>query len=579
MDAMGDGNDSKPAPDLAEEEEMFADLNSILVTSVLLFMVMVGYWANTGRLKNVPESGFAMIIGLILGGGVRFLKLMAEEEVMNFNGPLFFYVLLPPIIFEAGLSLERKYFMKNLVAILAYAVVGTLLSTWITSNGLQWMAAQGADIIGLDVNAPRLPILCHLFGSLISATDPVATIALFGGSRFKADKTLHALVNGESLLNDAVAIALFTTLMQHLNDEDPQLISQAVLGHFTFISVFSLILGLWAGAFMSWVFKRSTFLRNYPHSEISAMTLGAYLTFAVAQLLGLSGIVALFFFGVVLSAYNSYNLSKESKVASHVTFETLAKISESAVFIYLGCVTALSIGKFHWHFTLIAFTILVITVARAAHVFPLTLLLNACRGRGERISLNLTVVLWISGLRGAIAFALALRLPCPEQRGHEECKNTDLLVTTTISIVMATTLIVGTAMEKIMMRFAVIELASPLSPGENMTASLGSDAHDPHDGHDGHHDDEEDEENLVPTGWLGQTLARLDAEVLKPVLGGPRQRKPRVFAREAEDGDVQLPSIEHYVGGDVPDWKKTEGETLSAVQPKAGRKDSFQMLD
>merc|ERR1719343_318601 len=139
-------------------------------------------------------------------------------------------------------------------------------------------------------------------------------------------------------------------------------------------------------------------MSQFPNTEVATMCLGAYLTFAVAQLLGLSGIVALFFYGIVLSQYNWYNLSDVSKVASKVTFETLAKLAEAAVFIYLGVVAALSMGRFHWHIGLVLYTCLIITIARAAHIFPLTYLLN--RFRERKIDRNMSTVMWISGLRG-----------------------------------------------------------------------------------------------------------------------------------------------------------------------------------
>merc|ERR1719367_2670093 len=94
----------------------------------------------------------------------------------------------------------------------------------------------------------------------------------------------------------------------------------------------------------------------------------------------------------------------------------IAKMSESCVFLYLGVVSALAVGRLHWNFILIAFTVIVIGIARAAHIFPLSKLLNCSRGPDEKISRNLTFVLWISGLRGAIAFALSLQLPCTTGR-------------------------------------------------------------------------------------------------------------------------------------------------------------------
>eukprot|EP00930_Biecheleria_cincta_P045577 TRINITY_DN31415_c0_g1_i1.p1 TRINITY_DN31415_c0_g1~~TRINITY_DN31415_c0_g1_i1.p1 ORF type:complete len:653 (-),score=89.53 TRINITY_DN31415_c0_g1_i1:28-1881(-) len=439
----------------SDHEEAFASLNSVIVTGSLLALIGIGYRINTHKLKHLPESCAAIALGFVVGCAVRVFRLTEEEALLNFRGSVFFYVLLPPIIFEAGLSLKAQLFVDNLGSILAFAVVGTLISTWVVSTSLQWAAELG--LVGLE-NEQLLPVYCQLFGALISATDPVATIALFGSSRFKADPLLHSLINGESVLNDAVAIVLFGTLVHHGTDE-PRLISAPVLGQFCLVLMGSLVVGLGAGALLSWGFKRTQELARFPDYEISAMFLGAYLTFALSQLFGLSGITALFFFGIVLAQYNWYNLSEPSKVASKVAFESIAKLCEACVFVYLGVVAALSLGRFHWHFGLVFFCLLSINVARAAHVFPLSYLLNLCR-RGKKISGNMSVVMWVSGLRGAIAFALSLRLPCEGEhssRGSDECRNSDLLITTTISIVLLTTMGVGTAMEKIATALHVIE--------------------------------------------------------------------------------------------------------------------------
>lgn len=610
---------SLPPVDPEEQEEVFADLNSILLTTSLLMIVMIGYRINTNRLKNVPESGVAMLLGFVLCLLVRALGIVEEERVMNLPGTFFFYVLLPPIIFEAGLGLETQMFVDNFGAILAFAVIGTLVSTWITSTSLYMMAGTG--LIGLSANAPRLAIHCHMFGALISATDPVATIALFGGARFRADPLLSALINGESVLNDAVAIALFSTLTMHLNEESPRLFSFAVMGHFFAIGIFSLILGLVAGAFLSWCFCRARFLSQFPNTEIGTMCLGAYLTFAVAQLLGLSGIVSLFFFGAVLSQYNWYNLSDQSKVASHVTFGTLAKLAESCVFLYLGVVAALSIGRFRWHFGLVVYTGIVITVARAAHIFPLSYLCNMWRRREGKIGKNVSVVMWISGLRGAIAFALSLRLPCTTgfevKRGQPDCQNTDLLVTTTISIVMVTTLIVGTAMEKLMFFFGVIELAEsdsmsvarsasdimsmsnttalsvplaskePPSPspsvgstrasaGEVSSISSGALPADEGAGATGMRSGGGARSlwalRFNARGELYQAFARFDLNILQPVLGGPCRGRHE-YVREEQS--MELPTFQVPMAG-VPPAEEAECALVDEDPPAWSRAAIFE---
>merc|ERR1712048_499196 len=117
--------------------------------------VAIGYRINTHRLRNVPESGVAIVLGFVLGLAVRLLHFSEEERLMDFKGEFFFYVLLPPIIFEAGLSLETQMFVDNLGAICTFAVIGTLVSTWVVGAGLHQAAKAG--LIGLSIT-PRLGI-------------------------------------------------------------------------------------------------------------------------------------------------------------------------------------------------------------------------------------------------------------------------------------------------------------------------------------------------------------------------------------------------------------------------------------
>mmetsp|Transcript_33576 Transcript_33576/g.106542 ORF Transcript_33576/g.106542 Transcript_33576/m.106542 type:complete len:591 (+) Transcript_33576:69-1841(+) len=555
----------------ADVDDEFASLNSVILTTSLLVLIAIGYRINTHRLKHLPESGAAMALGFAVGVTVRVLRLTEEEQLLNFKGSFFYFVLLPPIIFDAGFSLETQMFVDNLGAILSFAVLGTIISTWVVSYGLRWAAEMGA--VGLELT-PLLAMHCHLFGALISATDPVATIALFGGARFRADPLLHSLINGEAVLNDAVAIVLFSTLSHHMDEEEPQLVSISILGHFFLVSLGSLLVGLAAGALCSWCFCCSSCLKRFPEYEISAILLGAYLTFALSQLLGMSGIVSLFFFGIVLAQYNWYNLSEPSKVASKVTFGTLAKLAESCVFIYLGVVAALSLGRFHWHFGLVLYSLAVIVVARAAHVFPLTALLNL--GRDRKIQRNMRLVMWISGLRGAIAFSLSLRVPCasgaPIKRGSAECRNSDLLVTTTISIVMLTTLVVGTAMEHVMTALGAIEPAEAIGFERQLT-SVRSDGSlsVPLAAQRGPGSAENAEAEAVPPqhgggpeprpgsprslwslrfsarGRLYRAFARFDHDVLQPVLGGPCRPRTRAASLGLADKDAgQLPSLQAY---------------------------------
>jgi NhaP-type Na+/H+ or K+/H+ antiporter len=110
--------------------------------------------------------------------------------------------LLPAIIFEAGYTLEKEDFFYNIGSVTLFAFIGTVISTIVVALGIYLLTFTG--IFKLEITL----IDCLLFGSLISAVDPVATLAIFNA--LKVNPTLHYLVFGESVVNDAVAITLFT---------------------------------------------------------------------------------------------------------------------------------------------------------------------------------------------------------------------------------------------------------------------------------------------------------------------------------------------------------------------------------
>ncbi|CAD7964205.1 unnamed protein product, partial [Amoebophrya sp. A25] len=162
--------------------------------------------------KWVPGlSGVCMLFGSLFG--VLFSALPTRyrhgwhASDLQFHPDLFFYLLLPPIIFEAGFSLDRRLFRSCLFEILLFAVGGTVITAFLVSKGLFYLRAH-----------PSLnnTLVCDLFGALIAATDPVATIALLNRFERKFPASLRSLIFGEAILNDAVAIVLFDSVATRL---------------------------------------------------------------------------------------------------------------------------------------------------------------------------------------------------------------------------------------------------------------------------------------------------------------------------------------------------------------------------
>lgn len=147
----------------------------------------------------VPESCLLIVVGLLVGG---LIQLAGETVPPVLDSRLFFLCLLPPIILDAGYFLPIRPFIENLGTILMFAVVGTLWNAFFI-GGLLYAVCQ----IQPDnpSNLHQLELLpCLLFGSIISAVDPVAVLAVF--EEIHINELLHILVFGESLLNDAVTV-------------------------------------------------------------------------------------------------------------------------------------------------------------------------------------------------------------------------------------------------------------------------------------------------------------------------------------------------------------------------------------
>ena len=151
------------------------------------------------------------------------------------------------------------------------------------------------------------------------------------------DPLLYSLVFGESVLNDAVAIVLFHTFNKFV--DQPELLGDGIvltaLSSFVVTSLGSVFMGVGTGLACSY-FCKNTDIRQHAHLELSLLFLFAYGSYALCEALELSGIMALFFCGVVLAHYNSYNLSDSARVTADVTAKLLAQMSEFFIFLYMG---------------------------------------------------------------------------------------------------------------------------------------------------------------------------------------------------------------------------------------------------
>uniref|UniRef100_A0A7N6AS05 Sodium/hydrogen exchanger 8 n=1 Tax=Anabas testudineus TaxID=64144 RepID=A0A7N6AS05_ANATE len=376
----------------AQEEEQSSGMTIFFSLLVIGICIILVHLLIKFKLHFLPESVAVVSLGILMGG---FIKIIEFQELANwkeeemFRPNMFFLLLLPPIIFESGYSLHKGNFFQNIGSITLFAVIGTAISAFIVGGGIYFLGQ--ADVIYKMTMTDSFA-----FGSLISAVDPVATIAIFNA--LNVDPVLNMLVFGESILNDAVSIVLTNTAEGFFSRSDNSMVTGwetflQALGYFLKMFFGSAALGTLTGL-ISALFLKHFDLRKTPSLEFGMMIIFAYLPYGLAE-------------GI--------------------------KLSETCVFAFLG----LSIFSFPHKFEIsfVIWCIVLVLLGRAVNIFPLSFLLNFFRD--HKITPKMMFIMWFSGLRGAIPYALSLHL------GLEPIEKRQLIGTTTIIIVLFTILFLG----------------------------------------------------------------------------------------------------------------------------------------
>ena len=498
------------------ENETYVSAELTLCWALLAGCVMATYFIQKHHVHVLPPSGAAMLLGMVFGGLVKLL-VPGTLDGYRFDASTFFFGILPPIVFSAGFNLKHKDFFKNFAAILLFAVAGTLVSTLVC--GLGTFALMEAGVVRRSSFGASPFLDCLLYGALISAIDPVATLAVF--EDLAVPPLLYNLVFGESVMNDAVSIVLFRTLrsFDHASFGSHKLAH--VLLKFLVTSAGSTLVGVASSLATAWVLKNLPLMAegNVASShfdkvifECSVMVMGAYFAYLLAEACELSGIMSLFFAGILHAHYAYHNVSDISAVVVKKGFDTIAFICETFLFAYLGLQVATFGHKVDAG--LLAAALPLCLVARALNVFPLAKLANL--QRRKKIPRNVQVMQWACGLRGGIAYALAVNVPNTAgdhtDKGHADYDNNPVIETATLAVVVLSTLLFGGLTGPLLRYLDLQDHAAP-PPGGDREAGRGGgpDAEDPEG-------DDQDGDVAYSKGVL--LFKTFDTQVLQPFFGG-----------------------------------------------------------
>lgn len=369
----------------------------ILILIFIVGALMAGALTKTFlRKSRLPYTVVLLLGSIILGTAARY-ELFGHGSfahvltlVGGIDPHLILYLFLPTLIFESAYTMEAHLFFRILPQIVILAVLGLVISMVATAGTVSLMLPWG---LGLTL----------LFGALISATDPVAVVALL--KEKSSRKRLETLVDGESLLNDGTAIVFFSIFYSFAVG------SVESVGFFTVVKDFALvvsggvIIGVVTGAVILRIIGK---LFNQPLIEIALSISAAYVTFIVAESFRVSGVVALVSLALMFSTRGKTKVSPEVTSFLHQFWEMMAYIANTLIFIIVGIVIAVTVTPDSpklWGILVVLYVLL--TLIRAGTV---ALLMPLLKRIGVGITFQKAMVLIWGGLRGAVSLALVLTL-------------------------------------------------------------------------------------------------------------------------------------------------------------------------
>ncbi len=387
-----------------------------------VFLVMIFAAAIFSSKARIPHILMLVIFGII----ISFLNLAGPDIIhlkqFRIDPNLIINFIIPPLIFEAMMNVDYKYFKEVRISALLLATIGVIVATLVGGFLVMYMA-----------HLP--PLIAFAFAALIAPTDAAIVIELF--KRIRVPKLLSTLMEVEASFNDATGAIIFSSIVA-LAFIAPGLTATPATTPTTFnlaspslnngvnISNHSLNLNIvketvqfseefFGGAAIGLAIAAATHrlhsLANNPLSETSLTIITAFGSVVLANSLGVSGLVAVaaagLYFGNI-TVKKEATMSKSVRTFAFNFWEMIAFLASSAAFLYLGIsMDLIAVGQ---HIIIIIMALIAVLAARASIVY-LILAATSSRLTRENIPISWRHVVVIGGMRGAMSIALVASLP------------------------------------------------------------------------------------------------------------------------------------------------------------------------
>ena len=423
-----------------------------LVGIVAALFIVISLSEPLADWLRLPYTVVLAIIGVLIGIGAASLSsdtaisdpltdplAAAERLEVAIRANVFLYVLLPTLLFQVSLGLNLRRMADDWVPILVMAVMAVVVSTF--AIGLALLPFTNLSLVA-----------CLLLGAIVATTDPSAVVSIF--RNIAAPQRLTRLVEGESLLNDAAAIALFGFFLTFVMLGVPNPTLQDALVGFP-----TMILG---GLGIGWVLGRVcltvlTWLGRFALAQISLSVALPYITYLVAdQVFGVSGVVAVVMAGMTLNYLGPGRLSPTNWTNLRELWDVLAHWAGALIFLLAALLVPRLLGDVRlYDLFLILVVVVAATSARLFMLYVILPLLTMVR-LSPRVDRPYRVAILWGGLRGAVTLALALAVSENFRVPVEVKRDVGILAT---GFTLFTLLVQGTTLRRVISYLGLDRLA------------------------------------------------------------------------------------------------------------------------
>jgi monovalent cation/hydrogen antiporter len=403
---------------------------------ILVLLVAIAALTALARAINVPSPILLVIGGVVIG-------LMPGVPEVELDPKLVLALFLPPLLYGAAFFSSLRDLRRDLRAISLLAVGLVLVTTCVVAvaahaliGGLPWAAA-------------------FALGAIVAPTDPLAATTIF--RRLDAPRRLVSVIEGESLVNDAVALFAYRFA-----------VAAAVGGGFSLWEagwrfVVGAVGGVAIGLLVGWVVAEARKRVEDPQVEITISLVTGYAAFLPAEQLGLSGVLAAVTAGIYLGWRAPEVSSHRMRIQGRPVWENLIFLVNAILFVLIGLQLPVILDGLQGHAagSLVGQAAVVcasVLGLRIAWGFTVPYLIRALDRRPGQVARRTGpkerfLVAW-SGMRGSVSLAAALALPLRTDSGSPFPQR-DLIVFLTFSVVLFTLVFQGLTLPLLLRRFGL----------------------------------------------------------------------------------------------------------------------------